>query len=63
MPNMDAKNLESFVRSVLEAQGYRFDEARIKEIVLQFSRIEAVAGELLAIDIEERAGAAPVFRP
>ena len=60
---MDKNTLESYVRLALHAQGYRLDEARIQEVVLQFSRIEAVAAELLAIDIAERAGAAPVFRP
>jgi Asp-tRNA(Asn)/Glu-tRNA(Gln) amidotransferase C subunit len=63
MPDMDASTLESFVRSALAAQGYRFDEARIKEIILQFSRIAAAAEQLLAVDTGERAGAAAVFRP
>lgn len=60
---MDAKTLENYVRSALQAQGFDFDEARIQEIVRQFSRIDAVAAELFAIEMQERAGAASVFRP
>ena len=60
---MDAKTLEAYVRTVLQVQGYAFDEARIQDIILQFSRIEAVASELLALELPERAGGLPVFRP
>jgi hypothetical protein len=63
MRAMDANTLESYVRSALEAQGYRFDEARITEIILQFSRIAATAEQILDADTGERLGAAPVFRP
>src|SRR5271154_889175 len=41
------ETLESYVRASLALQGYEFDESQIAEIVLQFSRIEAMARIIL----------------
>jgi hypothetical protein len=54
---------EAYVRAALKLQGYEFDEHRIREIVAQFARIEAIARTVLAVPIAERAGAAAMFRP
>jgi hypothetical protein len=58
MPNSS----ESNVRAALALQGYRFDEAQIAEIVLQFSRIEAIAMTVLEWPMPFASQAAPVFR-
>ena len=55
--------VEAYVRAALALQGYDFDEARVRDITLQFARIEASARLVLAWPSEERAGAAAVFRP
>ena len=57
------KAIESYVRAALALQGYVFDEAQIAEIVLQFSRLEAVAQSLLNRPLPFASEAAPVFRP
>jgi hypothetical protein len=54
---------ESYVRAALALQGYTFDEAQIAEIVLQFSRIEAIAQTVLEWPMPFASQAAPVFRP
>jgi hypothetical protein len=55
--------LESYVRAALVLQGYAFDEAQIGEIVLQFSRLEAIAKTLFDFPLPFASEAAPVFRP
>jgi hypothetical protein len=55
--------LESYVRAALALQGYRFDETQIAEIVLQFSRLEAIAQTILHWPMPSTSEAAPVFRP
>lgn len=57
------KPLESYVRAALVLQGYAFDEAQIAEIVLQFSRLEAIAQSLFDWPLPFASEAAPVFRP
>jgi Protein of unknown function (DUF4089) len=59
----NTETLESYVRAALALQGYRFDEARIAEIVLHFSRIEAMAQTIMQWPLPFGSGAAPVFRP
>ena len=54
---------EAFVRAALALQGYAFDEAQVAEIVLQFSRIEAIAQSVLEWPVPFAAQAAAVFRP
>jgi Protein of unknown function (DUF4089) len=54
---------ETYVRAALAVHGYVFDEAQIAEIVLQFSRIEAIAQTVLEFPLPLAAQAAPVFRP
>ena len=54
---------EAYVRAALALQGYVFDETQIAEIVLQFSRIEAIAQTLLAWPMPFASQSAPVFRP
>jgi hypothetical protein len=51
------------VRAALALQGYTFEDAEIAEIVLQFSRLEAIAQTVLAWPLPFAAEAAPVFRP
>jgi hypothetical protein len=57
------KPLEPYVRAALALQGYAFDEAQIAEIVLQFSRLEAIAQSLFDWPLPFASEAAPVFRP
>jgi hypothetical protein len=54
---------ETYVRAALGVHGYAFDEAQIAEIVLQFSRIEAIAQTVLEFPLPLTSQAAPVFRP
>jgi Protein of unknown function (DUF4089) len=54
---------EAYVRAALALQGYVFDESQIAEIVLQFSRIEAIAQMVLDWPMPSASPAAPVFRP
>ncbi|HEX3950683.1 MAG TPA: DUF4089 domain-containing protein [Steroidobacteraceae bacterium] len=55
--------LESYVRAALALQGYAFDEAQIEEIVMQFSRLEAIARSVFEWPLPFASEAAPVFRP
>jgi hypothetical protein len=55
--------LEAYVRAALALQGYRFDEAQIAEIVVQFSRLESIAQTILRWPLPFASEAAPVFRP
>jgi hypothetical protein len=57
------KSLESYVRAALVLQGYVFDEAQIAEIVLQYSRLEAIAQSVFDWPLPFASEAAPVFRP
>ena len=54
---------EAYVRAALTLQGYRFDEAQIADIVVQFSRLEAIAQTILQWPLPFASEAAPVFRP
>ena len=51
------------MRGALTLQGYHFDEAQIAEIVLQFSRLEAIAQTILNLPMPFASEPAPVFRP
>ena len=55
--------LESYVRAALALQGYAFDETQIAEIVLQFSRLEAIAQTVFDWPLPFASEAAAVFRP
>ena len=55
--------LESYVRAALALHGYAFDEAQIAEIVLQYSRLEAIAQAVFDWPLPFASEAAPVFRP
>ena len=57
------KALESYVRAALKLQGYAFDEAQIAEIVLQFSRLEAIAQTVFDFPLPFASEPAPAFRP
>ncbi|MDP9088329.1 MAG: DUF4089 domain-containing protein [Pseudomonadota bacterium] len=56
-------SLESYVRAALALQGYHFEESEVAEIVLQFSRLEAIAQTILQWPVPFAAKPAPVFRP
>jgi Protein of unknown function (DUF4089) len=55
--------LEAYVRAALALQGYTFDEAEIAEIVMQFSRLEAIARTVFEWPLPFASEPAPVFRP
>jgi hypothetical protein len=55
--------LEAYVRAALALQGYTFDDADIAEIVMQFSRLEAIAATVFDWPLPFAAEPAPVFRP
>ena len=55
--------LEAYVRATLTLQGYRFDEAQIAEIAVQFARLETIAQSILQWPLPPGSEAAPVFRP
>jgi hypothetical protein len=55
--------LEAYVRAALALQGYTFGDAEIAEIVMQFSRLEAVARTVLDWQLPLASEPAPVFRP
>lgn len=55
--------LEAYVRAALALQGYHFDEAQIADVVVQFSRLEAIAQTIMQWPLPFASGAAPVFRP
>jgi hypothetical protein len=57
------RNTDTYVRATLTLQGYRFDEAQIAEIALQFSRIEAMVQTILEWPMPFGSEAATVFRP
>jgi hypothetical protein len=63
MTQGDDPTLESYVRAALALQGYVFDEAQIAEIVLQFSRLAAIAQTVFDVALPFASEAAPVFRP
>jgi hypothetical protein len=63
MTEGDGKQLESYVRAALALQGYAFDEAQIAEIVVQFSRLDAIARSVFEWPLPFASEAAPVFRP
>ena len=52
-----------YVRAALALQGFAFDEAQIAEIILQFSRIEAIAVTVMQWPMPFDSQAAPAFRP
>jgi hypothetical protein len=57
------KPLEAYVRAALALQGYTFGDAEIAEIVVQFSRLEAVARTVFDWPLPFASEPAPVFRP
>jgi Protein of unknown function (DUF4089) len=63
MTKRDEQALESYVRAALKLDGYTFDEAQIAEIMLQFSRLEAIAQTVFDFPLPFASEAAPVFRP
>lgn len=54
---------EPYVRAALALQGYSFGEAEIAEIVMQFSRLEAIARTVFDWPLPFASEPAPVFRP
>jgi Protein of unknown function (DUF4089) len=56
-------SLEAYVRAALALQGYAFDEARIAEIILQFSRIEVIARTVINWPLPFAAQVVPALRP
>jgi hypothetical protein len=55
--------LAAYVTAALALQGYQFNATQQAAIVLQFSRIEAVAQSFLQLQLPCETDAAPVFRP
>ncbi len=63
MTEANDSTLDSYVREALALQGYSFEETQIAEIVLQFSRLEAIAQTVFAFPLPFASEAAPMFRP
>jgi Protein of unknown function (DUF4089) len=63
MTQADDNPLEAYVRASLALQGYAFDDAEIAEIVMQFSRLEAIARTVFDWPLTFASEPAPVFRP
>ncbi len=63
MTEGDENRLDSYVRAALALQGYAFDQAQLAEIILQFSRFEAIAQTVFDFPLPFASEAAPVFRP
>jgi hypothetical protein len=55
--------LEAYVRATLALQGYKFGDAEIAEIVMQFSRLEAISRTVFDWPQPNASEPAPVFRP
>jgi hypothetical protein len=55
--------LDTYVRAALALQGYTFGDAEIAEIIMQFSRLEAVARTVFEWPLPFASEPAPVFRP
>jgi hypothetical protein len=55
--------LDRYVRAALALQGYTFGDAEIAEIIMQFSRLEAVARTVFEWPLPFTSEPAPVFRP
>jgi hypothetical protein len=55
--------LQAYVRAALALQGYTLDEAEIAEIVMQFSRLEAISRTVFDWPLPNASEPAPVFRP
>ncbi len=51
------------MRAALALQGYAFDDTEIAEIVMQFSRLEAIARTVFDWPLPFASEPAPVFRP
>jgi hypothetical protein len=63
MTETDDDPLQAYVRAALALQGYRFGDAEIAEIVMQFSRLEAIARTVFDWPLPFASEPAPVFRP
>jgi hypothetical protein len=63
MTESHEKRLDAYVRAALALQGYVFDDSEIAEIVMQFSRLEAIARTVFDYPLPFASEAAPVFRP
>ena len=60
---METTPFDAYVRETLALQGYRFDDARIADIEMQFSRFAAMAHILFDVKLPLDAEGASVFRP
>jgi hypothetical protein len=63
MTETDDNPLGTYVRATLALQGYKFGDAEIAEIVMQFSRLEAIARTVFDWRLPFASEPAPVFRP
>jgi 1-carboxybiuret hydrolase subunit AtzG-like protein len=55
--------LESYVRTALALQGYRFNERQVAEIVEQFARLETIAQTVMQWPLPFASEPASAFRP
>ena len=60
---MTTSKIDDYVRAALAVQGYQLDDAQTGEVIVQFSRIEAIAQTFLCQSLPLDLDAAPVFRP
>jgi hypothetical protein len=63
MTESDDNPLQAYVRAALALQGYTFGDGEIAEIVMQFSRLEAIARTVFDWPLPFASEPAPVFRP
>ncbi len=63
MTQTQGEPLDQYVRAALALQGYTFDEAEIAEIVVQFTRLEAISRTVFDWPLPFASEPAPVFRP
>jgi hypothetical protein len=63
MTQIQGDTLDQYVRAALALQGYTFEEAEIAEIVVQFSRLEAISRTVFDWPLPFASEPAPVFRP
>jgi hypothetical protein len=63
MTETDDNPLQAYVRAALALQGYTFADAEVAEIVMQFSRLEAIARTVFDWPLPFASEPAPVFRP
>jgi len=61
--DIPAQDIAAYVRAALALHGYALDEAQVRDVILQFTRIAVIAGAVLHTPLPPPAEPLPVFRP